>query len=77
MKMNEIFELTLSKVLERKIENINPEAKPIDIEGWDSLTHIYLIMELESKLNIKFTTAQIQNWNCVGDIISDLISLSK
>ena len=32
-----------------------------DIEAWDSLTHLRLIMQIEQYFNIKFTTAQINS----------------
>ncbi len=31
----------------------------VDVDGWDSLAHINLIIALERKLGIKFATAEI------------------
>ena len=49
-----------------------------DIDGWDSLTHLRLIMQIEKTFDIKFTTAQIKETVNVGkliDIVSELIIL--
>lgn len=40
-----------------------------DIEDWDSLTHMQLIVEIERKYNIRFTTAEIKKAANVGEFI--------
>lgn len=40
-----------------------------DIEEWDSLMHIQLVLELEGTFGIKFTTTQIVDMDSVGKII--------
>ena len=41
-----------------------------DIEGWDSLTHFQMIMEIEISFNIKFTTKEISNLATVGELLN-------
>ena len=43
-----------------------------DIPEWDSLNHIYLVVAIEKQFKIKFTTHQIQSWQCVGDMLNEL-----
>lgn len=40
-----------------------------DIDDWDSLTHMQLIVAIEKKYNIKFTIAEIQKAANVGEFI--------
>lgn len=40
-----------------------------DIEDWDSLTHMQLIIEIEKTFNIKFSTMEIKSANNVGEFI--------
>ncbi len=53
---------------------ITEKTTAADIEEWDSINHIYLIVAIEKKFKKKFTTTQIQKWKTVGDILKDLNS---
>ncbi len=41
-----------------------------DIEEWDSMVHIQMVLALEKEFNLKFTTKQIVGMNSIGDIIN-------
>ena len=47
---------------------VTPELSAKDVDGWDSLTHIRLILTVEKKLKVKFTTAEIGRLGNVGDL---------
>ncbi|SEW40537.1 acyl carrier protein [[Clostridium] fimetarium] len=40
-----------------------------DIEDWDSLTHIQLIVQIEKSFGIKFTTGEVARLKNVGEFI--------
>ena len=44
----------ISKILDIPIDNINDDSSP-DIEAWDSLTHLNLIMAIEFEFKIKLS----------------------
>jgi acyl carrier protein len=41
-----------------------------DVEQWDSLTHIDLIVALEHEFRVKFTTGEVSKLKNVGDLVS-------
>lgn len=43
-----------------------------DVEDWDSLNHINLIVAIEREFKIKFTTAEVAGLKNAGDLM-DLI----
>ena len=47
-----------------------------DIDGWDSLAHIRLIVAIEKFFKIRFTAAEISELENVGEMI-DLILKKK
>lgn len=52
-------------------EEINPtEAMTADdVDGWDSLSHIRLMVSIEKHFGIQFTNAEVENLRNVGDLL--------
>ncbi len=40
----------------------------LDIDEWDSLSHIQLVSALEKHFKIKFTTTEISSWKGIGEL---------
>ena len=43
-----------------------------DVEGWDSLNHITLIMTLEETFKVKFNTREVMGFQNVGEMMDCL-----
>jgi acyl carrier protein len=48
---------------------VTPELSAKDVDGWDSLTHIRLILTIERAFKIKFSTSEIGKLENVGDLV--------
>ena len=48
---------------------LTDETVADDVEGWDSLTHVQLISEIEKFFNVKFSLREMLSWKTVGKMI--------
>ena len=69
-KMQEIYR----DVLDNEEIVLTPETTAEDIEEWDSLTNIQLIVAIEKAFNIRFTSAEILSWKNVGEALETIIN---
>ncbi|TAD82662.1 MAG: acyl carrier protein [Bacteroidetes bacterium] len=44
-----------------------------DIDEWDSITHMMLVVEIEKKYAIKFTASETRGWNNVGELVKSIL----
>ena len=68
-QLNEIFE----DIIDEGPVNLNETTTAQDVDGWDSLVNIQLIVAIEKHFNIRFTSEEIQSWNNVGEMIDCMI----
>jgi acyl carrier protein len=64
-RLTEIFQ----DVFDEDSIEVTPELSAKDVDGWDSLTHIRLILTVEKAFKIKFSTSEIGTLEKVGDLV--------
>ena len=47
-----------------------PALSAKDVDGWDSITHIRLILTVEKAFKVKFSTSEIGRMETVGDLVA-------
>lgn len=48
---------------------IGPETSPADIETWDSMNHINLLVAIEGRFGIRLSANEIESLENVGSIV--------
>lgn len=72
MKRHELFQdltVILEDVMDVEDVVLTDDTTADDVEEWDSLSHVRLIVAIEKKYGIKFTNAEIASLTRVKDII--------
>jgi Acyl carrier protein len=67
-QLNEIFRA----ILDNEDIVLTNQSTADDVEEWDSLTHIQLIVAAEKRFGIRFTSREIQSWNNIGELIESI-----
>lgn len=67
-KVNEIF----CDELDNEDIVLNDDTTADDVEEWDSLSHVQLIVAVEKAFGIKFTSNEILSWSNVGQLVDSI-----
>jgi acyl carrier protein len=72
MDEQEIYE-RLTKIFEDVFDEdtikVTPELTAKDVDGWDSLTHIRLMLTVEKAFKVKFSASEIGKLANVGELV--------
>ncbi len=62
-------------VLDNEEIVLNEETVPAtDVEDYDSLSHVQIVVAIQREFGIKFTAAEIQSWNNVKELIDCILN---
>ncbi len=69
-RLNKVFR----DVFDDETIEVNSETTSKDIEDWDSLEHINLIVAVEQEFGIKFNMGEVTTMKNVGEMVNIIIS---
>ena len=70
-KLNEVFEDVLDL---DETPSLTNETSANEIEEWDSLSHVQLVVAVEKAFKVKFTSAEIIKWQNVGQMVDSILA---
>jgi len=67
------LDIVFRDVLDDDSISLSDSTVAEDIEEWDSINHIQLVVQIEKRYKIRFKAAEIQSWENIGEIIDSII----
>lgn len=77
MERAEIFsqiQTIFEDILDDEVITLGETTTADDVEGWDSLTHIQLVVAVEKHFKVKFKSKEILSWKNVGEMVDCIVS---
>ena len=59
MEVEQRIKEIMSEVFQVPVEDIRPDTSPEEVENWDSLTHLNMVLALEEEFSIRFESEQV------------------
>jgi len=72
-KVNDIF----IDILDNEDLVLTYETTANDVDDWDSLNNIQLMVAIEKQFKIRFTLQEVESWENVGEMIDSIVSKLK
>jgi len=63
-------ETIFKDILDEENVTLTETTTANDVEGWDSLTHVQLVVAIEKHFKIKFSSKEILSWKNVGEMVN-------
>lgn len=70
MNTQEILNGIFQQVFDDDAIHISPEMTANDVDGWDSLSHVNLIVAVETTFGIRFSQKELLTFRNVGDLLN-------
>ncbi|WP_416423972.1 acyl carrier protein [Pseudomonas sp. App30] len=72
-KLTEVFQ----DVFDEDDLALTPETTADDVEGWDSMAHVRLLLSIKKKFGIEFAASETSSLKNVGDLVAVIAKKSK
>ena len=72
-RLNDVFR----QVFDDEELEVSPTTTAADIEGWDSLMHVRLVLSVEKAFQMRFSSSEVAALKKVGDLVDLIVSKGK
>jgi len=72
MEITEKLTNIFREVFDDETINLDEEMTADDVDAWDSLSHVNLMIAIELAFDIEFKQNEIQGFNNVGELIKNI-----
>jgi acyl carrier protein len=62
----------VSQILHKESLSLKSETKANEVEDWDSLNHIEIVVAIEKHFKIRFNFAELQRFKNVGEMCDNI-----
>lgn len=76
-KIYEMLDEVFQDVFDDESIHVTPETTADDIEDWDSLEHINLVVAVENKFGLKFNMSEVVKFKNVGEMVDVILDRAK
>ena len=76
-KVYEMLDEVFQDVFDDEDIHVTAETTADDIEDWDSLEHINLVVAIEAKFGIKFNMSDVVKFKNVGEMVDVILANAK
>ena len=59
-----------AELFDEGVPNLAPATTAADVPGWDSFTHLSLIVAVETHFGIRLSTKQVEGLANIGDLVA-------
>lgn len=76
-KIYEMLDEIFQDVFDDEDIHVTADTTADDIEDWDSLEHINLVVAVENKFDIKFNMSEVVKFKNVGEMVDVILERAK
>lgn len=72
MELIDRLQALFTKVFDNDSIKVTPQLTADDVDEWDSMSHINLMLAIELEFGIEFDPSEIQSFANVGELIAGI-----
>jgi acyl carrier protein len=72
----EAFTEICRNILDDDEVELEESTTAVDVDGWDSVSHVQILVSVEERFDVRFSTGESAAMKNVGDLIQEIVEKS-